>query len=283
MYKEISIFIGVISLFITGCKKENITSQEQDTQNAELFSASYLALGLDTAKISRLVLPKSESVGDSLLQRNKLWRGRTELTISFFEGTSGLREKIVAYANEWSSSTGITFQTVESAGDIRISFDKQSGSWSYIGTDALLVDRNEPTMNYAWLTEETSETEFKEIVLHEFGHALGLTHEQQLTDREINWNKQNAYIYYSSYPNFWTTEQVDAFVFNVRSNVQTIHNPNDSKSVMRYPISSILLNDIDTVKANSTLSASDKSLTSFVYPTTTSTNRLKNIGLRISK
>ena len=53
------------------------------------------------------------------------------------------------------------------------------------------------------------------VVLQEFGHALGVLHEQSYPDA-IQWNKDTIYKYfsYSQVPP-WTKEQVDQFVFFV--------------------------------------------------------------------
>jgi serralysin len=54
-------------------------------------------------------------------------------------------------------------------------------------------------MNLGWLTINTSssESEYRRVVLHEFGHALGLVHEHQNPNNNtIQWNKENVYAYY---------------------------------------------------------------------------------------
>jgi hypothetical protein len=44
-------------------------------------------------------------------------------------------------------------------------------------------------MNYGWLTSATDEAEYRRVVLHEFGHARGLTHEHQSPAMNIPWNR----------------------------------------------------------------------------------------------
>jgi serralysin len=43
-----------------------------------------------------------------------------------------------------------------------------------------------PTMNYGWMTPDSSDDEVHRVVAHEFGHALGLIHEHQNPDTPIN-------------------------------------------------------------------------------------------------
>jgi hypothetical protein len=54
--------------------------------------------------------------------------------------------------------------------DVRISFDKDGGSWSLVGTDHL-QEKKAATMNFGWFDVPT--------VIHEFGHMIGLIHEHQ--------------------------------------------------------------------------------------------------------
>ena len=55
------------------------------------------------------------------------------------------------------------------------------GCWSKIGTDAkTVVDKTKPTMN---LVLNGLDPDFqKYLVIHEFGHSLGLEHEHQRSD-----------------------------------------------------------------------------------------------------
>ena len=62
---------------------------------------------------------------------------------------------------------------------IRISFYPRSGSWPYVGNEVDLINANETTMNMGWIDGAyvtITESE-KGIILHEFGHTLGLMHE----------------------------------------------------------------------------------------------------------
>ncbi len=59
-------------------------------------------------------------------------------------------------------------------------FTENARSWSKVGSSALSADKNEPTMvlNLHGMTK----AEQRSMVLHEFGHALGLDHEHQRSD-----------------------------------------------------------------------------------------------------
>jgi hypothetical protein len=70
--------------------------------------------------------------------------------------------------------------------DVRISFDRNNGAWSLLGTDAKNEDKDKPTMNLGWFDVST--------VIHEFGHVLGMIHEHQNPrGQSIDWNEKKVY------------------------------------------------------------------------------------------
>ncbi|WP_419699053.1 M12 family metallopeptidase [Mucilaginibacter sp. NFX135] len=84
------------------------------------------------------------------------------------------------YAQGWSQYCSITFSVTNDvrAAKLRVGF-QNTGSWSHIGTNAKGIPRSRATINFGWLSNTLPERDFKQVVLHEFGHALGLIHEHQ--------------------------------------------------------------------------------------------------------
>ena len=79
-----------------------------------------------------------------------------------------MHDKVVAVWPEWSEHANIHFEhSKDLDAEIRISF-LQPGSWSYIGTDGLMVPLDKPTMNFGWLTPTTNDAEYQRVVLHEY-------------------------------------------------------------------------------------------------------------------
>jgi hypothetical protein len=121
-------------------------------------------------------------------------------------------------------------------------------------------------MNYGWFTEETPDTEFSRTVIHEFGHALGATHEHQHPSAGIPWNRPAVYEYYQSTQG-WTKEDVDFQIFAKYSKNQVNSSNYDKKSIMHYAIDARLLLDPSyAVGWNTSLSNTDKEFMKQMYP-----------------
>ncbi len=212
------------------------------------------------------------------LARNKIWQpvGRT-LRVHFLDGAAAMQQQVVRFAHLWSHHANLTFafDSAPTAGsrhngcaekaEIRISF-AQPGSWSYIGTDALAVPADEPTMNFGWLTPSTPNDEVMRVVLHEFGHAIGLIHEHQNPATTVPWNREAVYAYYSGPPNNWTRAEVDHNLFQLYDRDSTQYSAFDRQSIMLYPIPQEFTDGDFTVGWNQSLSAVDKAFVAAWYP-----------------
>lgn len=201
------------------------------------------------------------------LEQVKMWQpvGRT-LRIRFLDGVAALQNKVATFAQEWSKYANLTFAFgTDPQAEIRISFTRP-GSWSFIGTDALAVPADEPTMNFGWLTPGTPNDEVMRVVLHEFGHAIGLIHEHQNPATTIPWNRAAIYEYYSGPPNYWTRAEVDRNLFQLYAREQTQFTAFDRDSIMLYPIPQEFTDGDFTVGWNQTLSPTDKAFVAAWYP-----------------
>ncbi len=196
----------------------------------------------------------------------KKWQNGRRLRVRFLDGKPSVQQRVEDHAKRWSDYANITFEFgTDPDAEIRITFE-QEGSWSYIGTTALAIDKNEPTMNFGWLEEDTPDEEYERVVVHEFGHALFCIHEHQNPVANIPWDKDAVYAYYMGPPNNWTKEQVDQNLFARYSQDITQFSAFDPKSIMLYPIpNEHTIGDFE-VGFNTTLSDTDESFIGTVYP-----------------
>jgi hypothetical protein len=196
----------------------------------------------------------------------KKWRPERTLRVRFLDGVPEVQAKVEEFAHQWSDHGDVKFDFgSDPQAEIRISFQHQ-GSWSYVGTDALSVPSDEPTMNYGWLTPGSPDNEYSRVVLHEFGHALACIHEHQHPEAGIPWDKEAVYSYYTGPPNNWTKAQVDHNLFRKYSASITQFSEFDPASIMLYSIPNAFTVGDFEVGWNRVLSATDREFIGVMYP-----------------
>lgn len=198
----------------------------------------------------------------------KLWQPGRTLRVRFMDNPhQTVRQKIEKYAHQWEKYVNIRFVFGSSANaEIRITTTLGLGSWSYLGTDNLLIPSNKATMNYGWFNANTPEEEFGRTTLHEFGHALGCIHEHMNPVGNIPWNVDAVYRYYMSTQG-WTKEDVDAQVLS-KYNLSLLNTSTyDPKSIMHYPVpKELTIGQNFSVGWNKKLSTQDKKFMRQMYP-----------------
>jgi len=90
-------------------------------------------------------------------------------------------------------------------------------------------------MNFGWLDDKLSDKDYKQVVLHEFGHALGLIHEHQSPATKIKWNKDYVYWYFREFHK-WDSGTVDTNIFKEFEKTTIRHSTLDKASIMGYHI-----------------------------------------------
>jgi hypothetical protein len=130
------------------------------------------------------------------------------------------------------------------------------------------VPKDKPTMNYGWLKSSTPPIELRRVVLHEFGHALGLIHEHQNPAGGIPWNRQAVYKALSGPPNNWDTATIDRNMFDAwATKDETNFTEVDPKSIMMYPIPKEWVTDPKYAAGlNTDLSTTDRVFIKNQYP-----------------
>lgn len=195
------------------------------------------------------------------LVRAARWRSGDTITVSFLDGDPAVQGRVRDVAGQWTApgmaNLVLDFQRNPDT-MIRISF-LRPGSWSMIGTTCKQVtNRQEPTMNYGWLTAESTDEELERVVLHEFGHALGLLHEHQNPAGGINWDRAAVMRELSGPPNNWSADVIETNMFRPFSQEESNFTRVDPQSIMMYPIPAAWTTDGFSVGLNSKLSEMDK-------------------------
>lgn len=207
--------------------------------------------------------------------RTFLWPIHSKLRILFVGGDPVLNHRIESVAKQWTKFAGLTFDFVNHGpADIRIGFMKtknhgdqiiSAGSWSKVGTTANTVPQDEITMNFSWLTPDSSLTEIRRVVLHEFGHALGLGHEHQHPFGKIKWNTVKVIEYYKR-TNGWGEDEINSNIMKKLKKSDSLSTEVDPRSIMLYSFPPELTLDGYSVAANTELSSGDKKFIAAIYP-----------------
>lgn len=186
------------------------------------------------------------------------WPGGQQIRVRFLEGDESLRDRVGAVAERWTAPGMAQLEFIwvdEGPAEIRIAFEQGIGSWSYLGTQCQNVPDDQPTMNFGWLTPDSSDDAIQRVVLHEFGHALGLDHEHENAASGIRWNEPAVYAALGGPPYNWDEQTIRDNVFD-EQDVGTA-SVVDPDSIMLYPIPSVWTLDGTSVDLNPDLSEGD--------------------------
>lgn len=195
-------------------------------------------------------IPLSNSALSAAADSTTYWPNGATIGVAFMGKTANstdnsdfVKGKVMQFAKTWEQFANINFDFNSQNPDIRIAFGPNGGSWSFVGISCRYVDKSQPTMNYGWFHDNTSDDEFSRVVVHEFGHALGLVHElQSPAAGVIHWNKPAVYEWYKKNDG-WDQAQVDSQVLDPLTGDQYIFTSFDPTSIMCYPVDASLTTD----------------------------------------
>jgi hypothetical protein len=195
------------------------------------------------------------------LQKDAKWTSGDPITVAFLEGDEALRKRVRDVALRWveagMANLRLIFNDSPDA-DVRVAFQRGDGSWSTVGTTCRRVPKDRPTMNFGWIDAGSAQLELQSVVLHEFGHALGLIHEHQNPKAGFEWQRDVVIRDLSGPPNNWSEADIEFNVLQAAKSADVTATAMDEKSIMMYPIPATWTVDGRSTGFNSDLSEADK-------------------------
>ncbi len=200
----------------------------------------------------------------------KKWPTGSAVRVGYWERFPDpqLQRRVEEIAPEWTKYANLDFRFVgyDPNAQVRVAFSRQ-GHWSALGTDSqnrFAMPAN--SMNLA-LTPADDDDTFRAIILHEFGHALGLIHEHQNPEAGIPWDVPAVYAYFQRRYGWPPSQTFDNVLKRMQvPSGQMATTEFDPTSIMIYEVPAALTGGKYELRRQSRLSDHDKQLISRLYP-----------------
>jgi hypothetical protein len=216
----------------------------------------------------------------------KYWGNKgVKLTVGFVDNPpSDLRSKIVSHMNAWNKTANVQFVQTKTDPQVRIARLPGDGHWSYLGTDVLMIDKTEPTMNLDSFTMNTPESEYRRVVRHETGHTLGCPHEH-MRRALVDLIDPDKAIEFFGRTQGWGPAMVRQQVLTPLEESSLLGTlESDAKSIMCYQIPGRITKSGKAIPGGSDIDKSDRTFMASIYPKTRgNAPKLKAAGSRKKK
>jgi hypothetical protein len=226
---------------------------------------------LNAAPVDRLikVIPNfTPSVEHLAVMTTKYWQVKgVHLSVGFLDGPAAdLRKRILQHMNAWAQSANVKFRATKTDPQVRIARTAGDGYWSYLGTDVLLIPKDEPTMNLDSFTMNTPESEYHRVVRHETGHTMGFPHEHMRAELVAKIDPAKAIAFFEATQG-WTEQEVRQQVLTPLEESSLLGTPRaDPKSIMCYQIPGSITKDGKPIIGGKDIDAQDEAFAAKIYP-----------------
>lgn len=193
------------------------------------------------------------------------------LTVQFLDSPpAALRARILSHMNAWNRIANVQFTETTGVGQVRIArLDRPAdvaGYWSYVGTEILGIEEDQPTMNLEGFTMRTTESEFRRVVRHEAGHTLGFDHEHMRRALVSRIDRAKAIAYHDRHYG-WPAEETRAQVLTPLASASIMGSrESDPTSIMCYQIPGSITKDGKPIRGGKDINPQDYAFAARIYP-----------------
>jgi hypothetical protein len=192
-----------------------------------------------------------------------LWDPGITLRIRFINGSTSLQSQVSQIGKAWEKYANIKFDFIEKGeSHIRISFNDSGLIKPALGSLANIYPQDEPNCFIDTSLFKSSKT-FRAMVLHVFGHIMGLQHENEVPLKGRLWNS-TALQQYAKEKN-WEDNDLRHHLIDPYSASMSNCIAADSKSVMYYNPKQNWTTE-KYIRISDSLSKQDKIIISHLYP-----------------
>ncbi|HWB78609.1 MAG TPA: outer membrane protein assembly factor BamD [Nannocystaceae bacterium] len=217
--------------------------------------------------------PTSVKAGREGLVANKfyLWPNGTTLNVHFTDGSMEARKAVAEVAVEWTKHANLKLEFFfdENAPPpvthIRVRFDDPGCNSALGSSSQYAIDAGDASMRLCYMDRRIGDEWFQRVVLHEFGHAIGMEHEHQSPKAHFDWDKPFVYKYYKD-TSGWDAAYVDQWVFRQIEAETVDASDYDPDSVMQYSFPAEFTKDRRAILGSFALSPMDKEWAAKIYP-----------------
>ena len=193
------------------------------------------------------------------------------LTVQFLDNPArDLRARILLHMNAWSKTTNVQFVETANIGQVRIARldepEDQAGYWSYVGTEILGIEEDQPTFNLDGFTMRTPEAEFRRVVRHEAGHTLGFEHEHMRAELIKTIDRRKAIAYFDRTEGWTAQETIEQVLTPLAKKSIMGTTESDPHSVMCYQIPAEITKDGKEIPGGKDITAKDYAFAATIYP-----------------
>jgi len=200
------------------------------------------------------------------------------LSVQFVDNPpKDLRARILGHMNAWNKTANVVFTETRGTGEVRIarldSPEDMAGYWSYVGTEILEIEHDQPTLNLEGFTMRVSDAEFRRVVRHEAGHTLGFDHEHMRTELVQRIDRKKAIAFFDK-DQGWTPEEVREQVLTPLEKKSIMGTTDaDSTSIMCYQIPGAITKNGKPILGGKDINPKDFAFAASIYPKRVATNR----------